>query len=354
MVNVFGITVYKIFFTTFFTSLVLCMVAAVLRKKLIQRHKHQSHWIHDHDVVRLGGLAIFVSSMLNMLTVDFFKLNVGYKLLLSSLPLFLSGIAEDLGSKIQPLARLGFGLISSLLASLVIGVWLRSIGVSQIDVLLSMPIIGLALTLLLTVILAQCFNLIDGLNGLCSGVGIVCLSALLIMAPPETDAVLGQFLLCLIGGLTAFWLINIFSGNIFLGDSGAYLIGFLVAWISVYLVNQTPNISPWACLLLSIYPVSETLITVVRRTLARKNLLKPDGEHLHHLVQARFDKRLGPNRKISNSLCSLLLLAPNLGFCALAIRFSNHSSICGPLAALFFIFYCLAYIYLKRHQQLPT
>ena len=354
MINIFGHTSHNAFFITFLTTFVLCILALGLRQGLVQSLKHQNHWIHDHDVVRLGGLAILVSTLITIFTLDNYRSNVGDNLLFCSLPLFLSGIAEDLGTKIRPLIRLGFGFVSSIIAAFVMGVWIKSVGVSPIDFLLAIPIIGLTLTVLLTVILTQCFNLIDGLNGLCSGIGIIFLSALLIMSPPETDAVLGPFLLCFIGGLTAFWLINIFSGNVFLGDSGAYLIGFLVAWVSVYLVNQTPNISPWACLLLTIYPVSETTITVVRRTLSRRSLLSPDSEHLHHLIQACFNKRFGPNRRLCNSLSSLFLLAPNFGVSALAIRFSGHSSICGLSAALFFIFYCIAYTYLRRLQRLPT
>jgi len=74
-------------------------------------------------------------------------------------------------------------------------------------------------------------------------------------------------------------------GKIFLGDAGAYFIGFGVASVSVMLLARNPEISPWCLLLIAIYPVYETIFSIVRRKFFKHTTVgKPDAEHFHQLV----------------------------------------------------------------------
>jgi len=85
--------------------------------------------------------------------------------------------------------------------------------------------------------------------------------------------------------------VNFPFGKLFLGDGGAYLLGFLVAWLAVMLAHRNPDVSPWAPLLACAYPIFETLFTIVRRLWARTHPGQPDSEHLHSLVAVAITER---------------------------------------------------------------
>ena len=77
-------------------------------------------------------------------------------------------------------------------------------------------------------------------------------------------------------------IINFPSGSLFAGDSGAYLIGFLIALVSVLLVTRNPQVSAWCPMLLAVYPVWETLFSIYRKKFLRgRSPNMPDGLHLH-------------------------------------------------------------------------
>ena len=80
-------------------------------------------------------------------------------------------------------------------------------------------------------------------------------------------------------------------GKIFLGDSGAYIIGFLLAILSILTVKRNPEISPWFPIAVLAYPIFETLFSIYRRKfIQKKSPLKNDGLHLHTLIYRRITK----------------------------------------------------------------
>jgi UDP-N-acetylmuramyl pentapeptide phosphotransferase/UDP-N-acetylglucosamine-1-phosphate transferase len=91
-----------------------------------------------------------------------------------------------------------------------------------------------------------------------------------------------------IGAILGFLVWNYPRGLIFLGDGGAYLVGFLVAELSVLLVARNPQVSPWFPLILVFYPIFETMFTIFRRVvIGKKNPGLPDAAHLHQLIYRR-------------------------------------------------------------------
>ena len=91
-----------------------------------------------------------------------------------------------------------------------------------------------------------------------------------------------------IGAIVGFLFWNYPRGLIFLGDGGAYLIGFWIAELSLLLVLRNPTVSKWFPLLLCLYPIFETLFTVYRRVvLMRVSPGLPDASHLHQIIYKR-------------------------------------------------------------------
>ena len=103
------------------------------------------------------------------------------------------------------------------------------------------------------------------------------------------DAKLAVLGLACVGAVLGFFFWNFPLGLIFLGDGGAYLLGFLVAEISILLLHRNAEISPLFPLLLCIYPIFETLFSIYRRKVLRgRPADMPDAAHLHSLIYRRF------------------------------------------------------------------
>jgi UDP-N-acetylmuramyl pentapeptide phosphotransferase/UDP-N-acetylglucosamine-1-phosphate transferase len=204
------------------------------------------------------------------------------------LPAFLSGLSEDLTKYIGVKARLACTAASAALFGYLFDAWVRSIGIPFIDIWLSIPLISIGFTIIAVCGLANAYNLIDGFNGLASMVSIITLLAISYVSFRIGDISLLIAALALIGANAGFFIWNYPKGFIFLGDGGAYLIGYWVAALSVLLVFRNPNVSPWFALLVNIYPIFETLFTMWRRRVHQgKSPGMPDGAHFHTLIYRR-------------------------------------------------------------------
>ena len=246
---------------------------------------------HARPVPRVGGFGLVFGVAAVALWLVYANRPIGAAmvwLLFAATPAFLGGLAEDLTKKVTVLARLLLTIISALL-----GYWLLDAGLSRLDI----PLLDAALrwwpfSLLVTVIaisgLANAVNIIDGFNGLAGMVCIMILGALAYVSYWVGDVLLWSSCAALVGGLLGFLAWNYPRGLIFLGDGGAYFLGFMIGEISVLLVLRNPEVSPWFPMLLVIYPVFETLFSIYRKVVLRGiSPGVPDGVHLHMLVYRR-------------------------------------------------------------------
>ena len=145
-------------------------------------------------------------------------------LILSAAPVFIVGLAEDLGYTMTPKVRLFASAVSSLVALLFFKVWLVRLGIPGVDVLLMFAPFGIMFTLFATVGVVNASNLIDGLNGLSSYVTISVAFSLSITAFNAGDHQTSIFLVLLIASVLGFMVLNFPTEKIFLGG-GAYALG---------------------------------------------------------------------------------------------------------------------------------
>jgi UDP-N-acetylmuramyl pentapeptide phosphotransferase/UDP-N-acetylglucosamine-1-phosphate transferase len=135
---------------------------------------------------------------------------------------------------------------------------------------------------------SNAFNIIDGYNGLSSMVGFIILGGIFYVAFQLGDFSIMIAALALMGAILGFLIFNYPRGLIFLGDGGAYLIGFWIAELSILLTARHSEVSKWFPLLLCAYPIFETLFTIYRRIfIQRTHPGMPDAIHLHHLIYRR-------------------------------------------------------------------
>jgi len=113
-------------------------------------------------------------------------------------------------------------------------------------------------------------------------------------------------------------------GQIFLGDGGAYLVGFLLAELSVLLTIRQPGVSPWFPVLVMCHPLVETLYSIYRRKVVQRGQLSgPDFDHLHQRIYKRLS-RGAPDPKVHNPRVAGFVWLPSMGVAAYAAHAHFH------------------------------
>ena len=211
-------------------------------------------------------------------------------LVLASLPVVLLGLADDVTKKITPgLRMLGAGIAGALVIALLDSRLVR-VDVFIFDDLIGFAPMSIALTLLMVCGFTNAMNIVDGLNGLAGGLAVLMLAATGVIASRFGDQMIVEMCMVLGIAIVGFLFINFPRGYLFLGDGGAYLIGFLLVQIWILLVNRNPSITPWCVAAMAFLPTMETIFSIYRRRLRRVRrgaAMAPDRLHLHSLVYRR-------------------------------------------------------------------
>lgn len=245
---------------------------------------------HTHSVPRIGGigiaLGISIAVFINARGAP--EQGLEYALLLCAAPVFAIGLAEDLSKRISVKTRLFFTAIGALLATIMLGAQIPRLDIPGIDYLLTLPVLSIFLTVFAITGVANAYNIIDGFNGLSSMVAIITLLALGYVSLVLGDILLANLSFTMASAILGFFIWNYPRGLIFLGDGGAYLIGFWIAILSVLIVARHSEVSPWFALMINGYPILETLFTIYRRKIHQgKSPGQPDGIHFHSLIFRR-------------------------------------------------------------------
>jgi UDP-GlcNAc:undecaprenyl-phosphate GlcNAc-1-phosphate transferase len=256
--------------------------------------------IHSEAVPRIGGISIGSGILFaTLLNTTIYKSNTQLLLLLCSIPAFAIGLSEDLTKRISVRIRLFFTAISAILAILVLKIQIESLGIPYLDSIFTITGISLLFTIFAITGLANAYNIIDGFNGLASMNGIITLLAISYVSFLLNDQPLMHTCLVISSAILGFFIWNYPAGRIFLGDGGAYLIGFFIALLSIMMCTRHNNVSPWFPLLINAYPVIETIFTIYRRKVHKnRGFGTPDGIHLHTLIYKRVIGRLKPDENI--------------------------------------------------------
>ena len=138
------------------------------------------------------------------------------------------------------------------------------------------------------ILVMNAINLIDGLDGLAAGVGLVGIGAFALMASAgDAQLPIGLSLAAGAGGVLGFLPFNVYPASIIMGDTGSFLLGFILA-VGGVAVTQTgsPGAAPWAPLLVLGLALGDTAWAVIRRARARASIFAPDKLHIHHRLLA--------------------------------------------------------------------
>lgn len=347
------------------SALVIAFVLSLVATLLVVRYSHlHEHMTADHDmdgvqkfhaspVPRVGGLGL-VLGLLGAFGFRYFQNQevggFGLLLLVSAIPAFGFGFIEDVTKRVGVKVRLLATAASAGLAGYLLGAWLSSLQILGIDDLMgAYPWFAIAVTCFAVAGVANAFNIIDGYNGLSGMVGVIILGGIAYVAFQLHDFEIMIAAFAMMGAILGFLVFNYPRGLIFLGDGGAYLIGFWVAELSVLLTARHPEVSKWFPLLLCCYPIFETLFTIYRRmVIHRTHPGMPDAAHLHQMIYKRVVRwAVGSNESVDmvirNSLTAPYLWVLTAMAVIPAVLFWNNAWVLRGFALLFAVSYVLLY-----------
>jgi len=258
--------------------------------------------VHKNMVSRTGGIAL-LSGVLAVPVFGHFELHAiavreetrltMLMFLLAATPAFLAGIIEDLTKKVSVRTRLCSVFASAVLAAWLLGAHLPRLDVWILDGVLGWLPLSIAVTAFAVVGVTNSINIVDGFHGLAGGTVVVVLAGAGFLAWAGGDVLVAQLALAGIGATIGFLLLNYPTGRLFMGDGGAYFLGFWAAEVAVLTIVRNPQISAWQILAIYAYPVIEVLFSMYRRKMLRNALVgAPDRLHLHSL----FYRRIACNR----------------------------------------------------------
>ncbi|MCX7987710.1 MAG: undecaprenyl/decaprenyl-phosphate alpha-N-acetylglucosaminyl 1-phosphate transferase [Bacteroidales bacterium] len=290
---------------------------------------------HTTSVPTLGGIAIFTGILIPFSLFTYFFRHFEFQYIIAaSLILFFVGVKDDI-LVTAPFKKM-MGQITASLIIIVLGDF-RFTSLHGFYGIYHIPYwASVSLTLFVFLAIINGFNLIDGIDGLASGVGIVAsvfFGTWFFLTGTTAYAILSA---AVIGSLVTFFGFNVFGrkNKIFMGDTGSLIIGLFMAVFAVKFneMNTDPNIpyfihaAPAVSFGILIVPLFDTLRVMIIRIIKRRSLFKPDKNHVHHkLLSMGF----------SHFHSTLLILFVNI-IIGLTVIFLNHWGII-DLGMLIFI-----------------
>ena len=309
--------------------------------------------VHHTPVPRLGGVVIAVAMMTAILCVLTLDNNIGLAfrqrqsqvlaLLAAAVFMLTVGLIDDirgLPAKVkfaaEVIAATGVCFAGIRITSFSLAGWL----------VLDLGWLSWPITVLWIVAITNAVNLIDGLDGLAGGVCVVVSAVIFAFAIYSGQLLMAATTLALMGGLTGFLFFNFNPAKIFMGDCGAYFLGFVLASTSVMCTTKAGTIVGLALPALALgVPIFDTLLSILRRALERHSLFSADREHIHHKLLNRGLR----HRHVVGIMYAVTLLSAGLGMFMMATRDAGTLMVFGcVLLLLLLVFRTIGVVRLRK------
>ena len=303
--------------------------------------------MHNHPIPRLGGLAIFVGFVIAVLLFASPDRQLR-GVLLGACLIVAVGVVDDS----HPLGA-GIKFILQIVAAL-IAVW-HGVVIQAIANPLpfggpywNFGVMAVPITVVWIVAVTNSVNLIDGLDGLADGVSTIAALTMLIIALLMGDLKMAVICAALVGACVGFIPYNRNPAKIFMGDTGATFLGYMLATVSVTgLFKLYAMISFIVPFIILGFPIYDTASAFTRRILKGQNPMKADRSHTHHKL---ID--MGMNQK--QAVATLYLIAGVLGLCAVMIVTTGYVKLILSAAALVGTAYTVTHIFRYPHDHPKT
>jgi UDP-GlcNAc:undecaprenyl-phosphate GlcNAc-1-phosphate transferase len=244
---------------------------------------------HIRKVPRLGGVAIYFAIMV---VTSIFSPDMLYKVIFFTsalVLLFFIGLMDDL-LVVAPRKKLVAQILSAI--AVVVGSDVRIESFFGLFGIFELPyLFSVVFTCFIIVLIINSYNLIDGIDGLASGVGILISLSFVFIFFRLYDYPMGYLAIAILGSLLAFLYFNLSSlYKIFMGDTGSMVVGFLIAFMAIKFLNLSSmpwvmmKNSPVVAIAILIVPLIDTLSVIIIRLMKGKSPLSADQNHIHHRI----------------------------------------------------------------------
>jgi UDP-GlcNAc:undecaprenyl-phosphate GlcNAc-1-phosphate transferase len=251
--------------------------------------------IHAGDIPRLGGIAIAIGFYVPLLAlatrVNLFEQSIYEQpkrvlaLLVGGLAILALGIYDDF-SGASAAKKLAVQIPVAVM-TWVLGVRIGVTSIAGVTEIVLPAWMSLIATVFWIVLVINALNLIDGLDGLASGIALQALLAVAICAWHRDDPALALISICLAGSVAGFLIHNFHPATIFMGDSGSMLLGYILATASIWSSQKTATaVGVVLPLVVLAVPLLDTSLAVWRRLITGQRLFNGDLDHIHHRVLA--------------------------------------------------------------------
>ena len=294
------------------------LISSLVTSRIV---RHQRGWgidqpdgvrkLHEAPVPRIGGAGVFAAFVLAVALLGVFA---GFEFVIDWWPVWLCnllmfgvGFLDDLrplGARVKLLGQIGVAVVAFSL-----GLSIDKFSAFTGEGSFELGALSVVVTLLWLVAIPNVVNLIDGMDGLASGLGtFLCLTLAFVgyMAGLGGVALIS---LAVAGGLMGFLRYNLPPAKVFLGDGGAYFIGFFIASVSMATSNKGAIIASMLVVVVALgLPILDTLFAILRRGITGVPVFRGDAEHIHHkLITLGYSKNMALITLYS--ICLVLSLA---------------------------------------------
>ncbi len=321
------ITIYLAFIVCFITSLCLTPFVKKTALKIGATDSPNARKVHIVSMPRLGGAAIYVSFLVGYLIIRP-ESDYALPILGGSFIIVLTGILDDifsLSAKVK--------MIAQIMAAIVIvagGINVEFINL-PFDGRLYLGWLSIPITILWIIGITNAINLIDGLDGLAAGVSCIVLMTIAGLSIVEANYLVFAISAILLASTLGFLPFNFFPAKIFMGDGGAYLLGYIISILSLLGFKNVTMFSLVVPVIILAVPISDTLFAIIRRVVKKKPLSAPDKSHLHHrLLRFGFSHRE-----------SVLLIYGMSAFFALSAIAFSKSTLFGAVLVISFVLFAI-------------
>jgi len=322
----------------YYTLLTISLIYIAKKSKILSSNcgdKHQSY-SNKIDTPLVGGLILMIS-----FSVFFYQTNIA--ILISSFLMFLIGFFSDLRKINSPKIRFLLQVIFVIGAVFFLDLELQNLRISFLDHLLNFSLFNIFFVTLCLVILINGSNFIDGINGLNLGYHIIIFLLIFFLSDELIIYYEKDSILLLIISLCILFLFNI-NNQLFLGDSGAYLLGFISGIFLIEMYQKNQFISPFFIVLLLWYPAFEVLFSIIRKLKKKSSIIEPDIGHMHQVLFSFIKKKNYLSVKINNNLTGMVINFFNLTFMIIgALDYSNSAKQILLILLLMFLYIVVFY-----------
>ena len=331
---IFGLFFYKYFFL---------FLNKFNSKLFIDDEFKKPQAFHEISVSTYGGIGIFISLLILCLYLFLSKQIIYYEYLSFCTLFFILGLMEDLKFNLKPKLRLIIMIVFLIILVISNNFYIENTGIEFLNRFLEIDIFSLFFICLCFLFIVNGSNLIDGYNGLLSIHALIILINLFFVNYFGGNNDLAFLIFSMILILAVFLKYNFPKAKLFLGDSGSYLLGTIIAISTIKTSIANPLISPFYFCILLFYLFFEVFFSFIRKiVMEKKSPLFPDNKHLHMLVYKYLLKK-NDNKLKSNYSVALILNLTYLIMIIPSIFMMENGIFCKYYSILLFVTYLFSY-----------